>query len=66
MKLGMEGIGETNSRALKSPLLRNVNPLDTRVGVDGSTINVEKDDLHENVGDCGSQFTADPVPKLIS
>lgn len=51
MKLGKEGIGETNSRAVKSPLLRKENPADIRVGVDGSAINAENDDLHVNVGD---------------
>ena len=65
-KLGIEGMGEENSKSLESPMLRKENPPDAVRGVDGSAMKVEKDDLHVNVGDSTSHVTGDPAPKLIS
>jgi hypothetical protein len=65
-KLGIEGTGEENSKALESSLLRKENPADAVQGVDGSAIKVEKDDLHVNVGDSVSHVIGDPAPKLMS
>lgn len=64
-KLGIEGTGEENSKALES-LLRKEKPPDAKQDGDGSTRKEEKDDLHVNVGDGGSQAIGDPDPKLAS
>lgn len=50
-KLGIEGIGDENSRAPELPQLRKENPPEAGHGVDGSGKKEEKDDLHVNVGD---------------
>lgn len=65
-KLGIEGMGEENSKALESPMLQKENPPDAVRGVDGSAMKVEKDDLHVNVGDSTSHVTGVPAPKLMS
>lgn len=68
-KLGIDGTGEENSVPIpiESPLLRNENPPDAKQGVDGSTRNEEKDDLHVTAGDWASlEAIGDPLPKLMS
>ena len=67
-KLGIDEMVEQGSAPIpiESPLLRNENPPDAKQGVDGSARKEEKDDLHVNAGDCVSQVTGDPLPKLMS